>query len=209
MRPRHGRAVVSADLHREFDEAQAVVGQLPPEPEERHDAADSEPLLKNRAEGLAGVEELLAAIVGDRAGEVRRLGDHALLHQVRVDILDLGSELVEGLRNDDSDILHRLVLRLGSLGAPASLRSSMAELDVKAEIIRTRPNAPRDHRLREAPVLDSRNHIVLINAANLAEQNDHLALRVRLVLQDVVNESAPRVPITADSNAIADAVGVS
>merc|ERR1719240_1586597 len=89
------------------------------------------------------------------------------------------SELIEGLRDDDADFLHRLVLGLRGLRAPTSLCSCMAELDVEAEIIRACPHAPRNHWFRQASVLDSRDDVVLIHTTNLSEQNDHLALGIR------------------------------
>mmetsp|Transcript_46225 Transcript_46225/g.142995 ORF Transcript_46225/g.142995 Transcript_46225/m.142995 type:complete len:588 (-) Transcript_46225:519-2282(-) len=84
----------------------------------------------------------------------------------------------------------------------------MAELDLRREARGARANAPGDHWLCDPAGLDRLDEVVLVRAADLAEQKKDLGARVVLVPEEVVEEAAARVPVAANGNALVDAIRV-
>lgn len=83
----------------------------------------------------------------------------------------------------------------------------MAKLDVGRKHLGARANGPRDDGLLDLARLDGFDDAVLLDAANLAEEDEELAVGVGLVAQEVVDEGRARVAVTADGDALVRAVG--
>mmetsp|Transcript_71915 Transcript_71915/g.155306 ORF Transcript_71915/g.155306 Transcript_71915/m.155306 type:complete len:858 (-) Transcript_71915:25-2598(-) len=177
------------------------------------------------------VLQLLAAVVGDGRDEIRRLAHQAELlgprvvhgdgrslalrllddlargDELLVDLADHLGHLVEGLRDVEAGLGHRLVLGRGGLGVAAGLGARVAELHLRREAGGAGADAPGDDGLRDAAALHGVHELVLVDAADLAEEEEHLGLGVVLVAEEVVQEAAARVAVTADGDALVDAVG--
>ena len=90
---RHSGTVVSCKHKHHLQELAGVVGEAATEPQQRHDAADSDLLFENVGDGQAGVEEFLAAVVGDGGDEGGGFADQTQFLRPRVvdgDFGDLG-----------------------------------------------------------------------------------------------------------------------
>mmetsp|Transcript_13165 Transcript_13165/g.52746 ORF Transcript_13165/g.52746 Transcript_13165/m.52746 type:complete len:1108 (+) Transcript_13165:373-3696(+) len=232
VRARHRGAVVGRDHEDHLDELGRVRRELLAEPQERQDAADAEVLREDVRDEHARVLELLAAVVGDGRDEVGGLADHAeplgprvvhrdlghlglghvgdlaALLEERVDLVDLLAELGERARHDGARGGERRVLVARRLAEAARARARVAELDLERKGRRARPDAPRDERLGDAARLERLDDVVLVGAADLAEEDEDLAVGVVVVPQQVVDEARPRVPVAADGDALAHAVRV-
>ena len=130
----HSGTVVGSKHEDHLEELGSVVGETAAEPQERHDTTDTDVVLEDDGNGHAGVEELLATVVGDGGDEGSgltdetellgprvvngdlgnsglRLGlDAALGDEVLVDLGEDGGEVLEGLGNVEASGTHGLVL---------------------------------------------------------------------------------------------------
>jgi hypothetical protein len=76
-----------------------------------------------------------------------------------------------------------------------------------ANILAQVPIAQATMGLRMTPFLDGLNDAVLFDTTNLTEQDEHLAVGIFLVTEEMVNESRARVTITTDSDTLVGTVG--
>ena len=76
---RHSGTVVSSKHEHHLQELAGVVREAATEPEQRHDAADSDLLFENVGDGQTRVEEFLPAVVGDGGDEGGGFADEAQL----------------------------------------------------------------------------------------------------------------------------------
>ena len=227
----HSGTVVGSKHEDHLEELGSVVGETAAEPQERHDTTDTDVVLEDVGNGHAGVEELLATVVGDGGDEGSgltdetellgprvvngdlgnsglRLGlDAALGDEVLVDLGEDGGEVLEGLGNVEASGTHGLVLDGSGLELRVGERTGVAELDLGGEHTSDGTNGPGDNGLGDDAGLDGLNNAVLLNTTDLTEKDKDLALRVGLVAEHVVDESGTGVPVTTNGNTLVDTVG--
>ena len=213
-----------------LQEPAGVVREAAPEPQQRHDAADADLLLEHVRDGHAGVEQLLASVVGDGRDEGGRFPDQAKLLGPGVVDRDLGRDglglghdgagvdqlpvdgpqrprkLLERVRHVEARLAHRLVLGRRRLQGRVGERAGVTELDLGLEHARAGADGPGHDGLRDAAVLDGLDDAVLLDASDLAQEKQDLALGIGLVPQHVVDEGRSRVAIAADGDALVDPV---
>mmetsp|Transcript_21870 Transcript_21870/g.38790 ORF Transcript_21870/g.38790 Transcript_21870/m.38790 type:complete len:288 (-) Transcript_21870:2013-2876(-) len=226
------RSVVGGDHEHHFDEFAEVGRQLAAEPEEAEDAAQADLLLEDLGELHAAVDQLLAALVGDRGHERRRLADepelacpfvvhrhlgglrlfflddHARLHELPIRRADANSHVVERRRHHRARLLQRPVLRGCGLLLPLRAGPRVAKLHFVGEGVGTRARTQGDERFVDFPRLDRVADLVLLDATHLSEQHQHLDFGVFLVSHEVVHECGSGEAVAADGNALVDSVGV-
>lgn len=227
----HSGTVVGSKHEDHLEELGSVVGKTAAEPKERHDTTDTDVVLEDVGNGHAGVEELLATVVGDGGDEGSgltdktellgpgvvdgdlgnsglRLGlDAALGDEVLVDLGEDGGEVLEGLGDVEASVTHGLVLDGGGLELGVGERTGVTELDLSGEHTSDSTDGPSDNGLGDDAGLDGLDDAVLLNTTDLTEKDENLALRVGLVTEHVVDESGTRVPVTTNGNTLVDTVG--
>jgi len=227
----HSRTVVGSKHENHLEELGSVVGETAAEPQERHDTTDTDVVLEDVRNGHAGVEELLATVVGDGGDEGSGLTDKtellgprvvdgdlgdsglglgldaALGDEVLVDLGEDRGKVLESLGNVEASGAHGLVLDGSSLELRVGERTSVTELDFSSEHASDGTNGPGDNRLGDDAGLDGLNNAVLLNTTDLTEQDEDLALRVGLVTEHVVDESGTGVPVTTNGNTLVHTVG--
>ncbi len=215
-----------------LEELGRVLGQAAAEPQQGHDAADANLLPEHVGDGHAGVEQLLATVIRDGRDEGGRLadeaellgprvvdgdlGNHGLglgldgarLDQVVVDGLDERRHVLEGLGDVETGLAHAAVLHGGRLELRVGKGTGVAELNLGLEHARTGTDGPRDDGLGDDALLDGVDDLVLLDATDLTQQHEDLAVGIRLVPQEMVDKGGAGVPITANGHALVDAVGV-
>merc|ERR1719502_1112033 len=85
----------------------------------------------------------------------------------------------------------------------------MTKLNIIIESAGAGSNTPSHKGLGDLLGLHCLHDFVFIHSAYLAQHNYHLTVRICLVLEHVINEARTWVSITADSNAIANAIRTS
>ena len=227
----HSGTVVGSKHEDHLEELGSVVGETAAEPQERHDTTDTDVVLEDVGNGHAGVEELLATVVGDGGDEGSRLTDEtellgprvvngdlgnsglrlgldaALGDEVLVDLGEDGGEVLEGLGNVEASGTHGLVLDGSGLELRVGERTGVAELDLGGEHTSDGTNGPGDNGLGDDAGLDGLNNAVLLNTTDLTEKDKDLALRVGLVAEHVVDESGTGVPVATNGNTLVHTVG--
>jgi len=205
---------------------------LSTEPEEGDNAADAEPLIEHLADLHPRVDELLLPVVADRRDERRRLAHQPEVHrpfkvhrhgglrwlgglddggggdELGIRGGDGGGELVERVGDHRTREAERRVLRGGRLALRVRRRARVSKRDGMVEASGAGADAPRDEGLVDAPVLECLADQVLLDAANLAEQHNHLDVAIRLVAHDVVPKGGAGVPVASDGDALVDAIRV-
>lgn len=228
---RHGGTVVSGKHEDHLEELAGVVGQAAAEPQQRHDTTDSNVLFENVRDGHAGVEQLLATVVGDGGDEGSGLtdetkllgprvvhgdlgnsrlgpgGDGAVLDELLVDLAEGGGQVLEGLGDVDAGLLHSLVLGGSGLELRVGKGTSVTELNLGLEHAGDGTNGPGNNGLGDGAVLDGLDDAVLLDTTDLTEQDENLAVGVGLVPQQVVNEGGTGIPVTTNGNTLVDTVG--
>lgn len=227
----HGGTVVGSKHEDHLKELAGVGWETTAEPEEGHDTSDTNVLFEDVGDGQTGVEKFLATIVGDCGNEGGGLTDEtellspgvvdgdlgngglgsgldaALLEQVLVDLGKDGREVLEGVGDVDTSLLHALVLHVGSLELRVGEGTGVTELHFSGKHAGDRTNGPGHDGLGDCAVLYSLNHAVLLNTTNLTEQHEDLALRVGLVAEHVVDKSGTGVSVTTNGHTFVDTVG--
>jgi len=223
--------VVGSEHEDHLQELAGVVGQSAAEPQQRHDTTDANVFPEDIRDRHAGVEQLLATIVGDGGDEGgwltdeaellgpgvvdgnlgygwlgRRL-DGALLELLLVDLLEHLGQLLEGVGDVDAGLPHGLVLHGRGLELGVGERAGVTELDFGLEQTGNGTDGPSDDRLGDGAVLDRLDHAVLLDTANLTEKDEDLALRVLLVAQHVVDEGRTRISVTTNGHTLVHTVG--
>src|SRR6266849_926278 len=84
----------------------------------------------------------------------------------------------------------------------------MAKLNLCREHLRAGSNSPSDDRLLDLALLDCLDNTVLLDATDLAEKDEQLALRILLVSEQVIDERGSRVAITTDGNTLVSTIGI-
>eukprot|EP00047_Mylnosiga_fluctuans_P002395 m.224315 g.224315 ORF g.224315 m.224315 type:complete len:1021 (+) comp11078_c0_seq1:64-3126(+) len=229
---RHGRAVVGRDHQAHLDELAGIRRQSALEPEQADDAANANVVLEDVCDWHAGVAQLLAAVVRDRADKVggladqaqllgplevdgdarrRRLGlrhDDACRDQRLVRRLDHIAQRVEAGRDDGARRAQRRVLRHGGLALGVGAGAGVAKLHLGGEHAGARADAPGHERLGDAARLERRADLVLLDATKLAKKDGHLYARVILEAQEMVHERRARIAVASDGHTLVHAVGV-
>lgn len=227
----NGGTVVGSKHENHLEELGGVVRQTAAEPKERHDTTDTDVVLEDVGNGHAGVEELLATVVGDGGDESSgltdetellgpgvvngdlgngrlRLGlDGALGNEVLVDLGKDSGEILEGLGNVETGVAHALVLDGGGLELRVGERTGVTELNLSGEHTSNGTDGPGDNGLGDDTALHGLNHAVLLNTTNLTEEDEDLALGVGLVAEHVVDESGTGVPVTTNGNTLVHTIG--
>ena len=227
----NGRTVVGGQHENHLQEAAGIVGQAATEPKERHDAADADVLLEDVGDGHAGVQQLLATVVGDGGDESGRLSDEtellgprvidrdlgnhrlglgldgAVLDELLVDLGEEARKLFEGVGNEDAGLAHGLVLHRRRLQLRVGKGAGVAELHLGLQHARNRSNRPRNDRLCDLAGLDRVDDAVFLHATHLTEQKEDLAIRVGLISEHVIDKCRAGISVTADGDAFKDAVG--
>lgn len=227
----HGRTVVGSEHEDHLEELGGVVGQTAAEPQERHDTTDTDVVLEDVGNGHAGVEELLATVVGNGGDEGSGLTDETELlgpgvvngdlgdgrlvlgldgagrDGLLVDLGEDGGEVLEGLRDVETGVTHRLVLDGGGLELRVGERTGVTELDLSGEHTSNGTDGPGDNGLGDDAALHGLDDTVLLNTTNLTEKHKDLALRVGLVAEHVVDESGTGVPVTTNGDTLVHTVG--
>jgi hypothetical protein len=263
-----GRSMVRGQLEDHLDEFASVRGQSSLEPEKGEDTSDSDLLLEDVRDPHAGVEELLASLVGDGGDEGGGLSDHAeLLEKARreerrstsdqkrvetkeaiekkkgrtkigsthlsplvvhgderrldllldgdgsvgdegvVGLLERLRELLKGVGNDEASLFHGLVLLVGRLERRVGHRTGVSELDLGREHLGASTDGPGDDGLLDGSVLDGLDDSVLLGSTDLSEEDEHLALRVLLVSEEVVDEGRSGVSVSSNGDSLVSSVG--
>lgn len=83
----------------------------------------------------------------------------------------------------------------------------MTELNLRSEHLGASTDSPGDNRLGNFTLLDGLDDSVLFGTTNLTEEEEHLALGIGFVSEQVVNERSTGVSITTDSNTLVNTVG--
>lgn len=189
-----GGAVVGSQHENHLEELARVVWETAAEPEEGHDTADSDVLFEDIRDGHAGVQKLLATVIGDGGDEGSGLSDQAKLLRPRVIERDLGHDwlglwldaagldeglvdgaeksghILEGLGDVESGLLHGLVLVGSGLELGVGKRSSVSELNLGLEHARAGSDRPGNNWLGDGSVLDGLDDAVLLDSTNLTQQ---------------------------------------
>jgi hypothetical protein len=223
---RHSRTVIGSQHEHHLEEAAGVVGQTTTEPEQRHDTTDTDLLPKDIGDGHTSVQQLLTTVIRDGGNESSWLSDEteflcpcvvngdlgysglglgldsSLLEELLVDLRKSVGHLLEGLRYVDTSFPHGLVLGRGSLELRVGERTSVTELHLSLEQAGDGTDGPRNNGLGDLARLHCLNHAVFLNTTDFTEQDDDLAVRVRLVSEDVVDKRGTGVPVTTNGNTL-------
>jgi len=227
-----GGTVVSSEHENHLEELASVAREAAAEPQQRHYTANANVLLEDIGNGHTGIQQLLATVVGDGGDEGSGLTDETELLGPRVvngnlgdnwlrsgldrtlsdllivDLLEHLGQVLEGLGHVDASLTHGLVLVDGSLHLGVGRGTGVTELNLSLEHAGAGTDGPGDDRLGDGAVLDSLDHTVLLNTADLTEEDQDLALRLGLVTEHVVNEGGTGVTVTTNGNTLVDTVGV-
>mmetsp|Transcript_29767 Transcript_29767/g.54236 ORF Transcript_29767/g.54236 Transcript_29767/m.54236 type:complete len:238 (-) Transcript_29767:2161-2874(-) len=190
----HSRTMVCGNHEHHLNELCTVRRELPSEPQQANNPADTHVLGKHLRDGHTAVLELLASVVRYGRDEVRWLADHtkflspsvihrnlggfsfhklndvALFDHLCVLCLDGLWQLVERIWDDDTCFLHGSILGCRSLHISTCLGTCVAELNGGLEVRCHRANTPTDHWLGNPSTLDGLDEVVLINATNLSQE---------------------------------------
>mmetsp|Transcript_45507 Transcript_45507/g.102143 ORF Transcript_45507/g.102143 Transcript_45507/m.102143 type:complete len:240 (+) Transcript_45507:662-1381(+) len=224
--------MISSDHQDHLYELCAVGWELLPEPQKAQHATDADVLGKNIGDGDSSILQLVSTVIGDGRNEVGRLSHHAkllcpcvvhwhlwclclhelnnfaLLNQLGVQSADGLWQLVKGVWDNNAGGLHGSVLRSCCFHITSRLCTSVTELDRSLEVGCHSAHAPRNDWLRDATALDGLNDIVLINATNFAQEEQHLGPSIILVPCEMINEAAARVPVATNGDTLVNAIGV-
>ena len=227
----HGGSVVGSELEDHLDELAGVWGQASLEPKERDDTTDTDLLLEDVGDAHTRVHELLATLVGDGRDESSGLSDETKLGRplvVHRDVRGLNlslrhddtgadellvcgleglGEVLEGVGDDEASGLHGAVLGIGSLHVGVGHGTGVTELHLGGEHLGTSTDSPSNDGLLDLALLDSLDDSVLLGTTDLTEQQEHLAARVGLVSEQVVDERGTGVSVTTDGDTLVDTVG--
>jgi len=83
----------------------------------------------------------------------------------------------------------------------------VAELHLGGEHLRASTNGPGNDRLLDLARLDSLDDTILLDTTDFTKQDEHLAVRVRLIAEEMIDKGRARVTITTDGNTFVGAVG--
>lgn len=108
----------------------------------------------------------------------------------------------------NASLPHMLVLGDGRFQIRVGRRAGMSKLDLGGKHAGARSNGPGDDWLRNGAVLDGFDDTVLLDTANLTEQQQNFALGVRLVAEEMVDEGGAGVSVAANGDTLVDAIGV-
>ena len=123
-------------------------------------------------------------------------------------LADFVAEGVEGIRHDRARVAQRGVLRVGGLRRAAGLRARVPELHARGEHFGAGARHPNHERFGDPPVFERVHDGVFFGSAQLAQADEHLDGGVGLVAQEMVEQARAGVGVTADGDALVDAVGV-
>lgn len=227
----NGWTVIGGQHEDHLEELRSVVWETTTEPQERHNTTDSNIFLEDVGNWHTSVEKLLSTIIrngGDESSwlsdKTKLLGPRVVEWNLRHDwlwlwldgagldqlLVDGGEELWEvlkGLWNVESSLLHGLVLVGSGLELGVCERSSVTELNLSLEHAGASSNGPGDNWLGDDTLLDGLNDTVLLNASNLTEQQEDLAVWIGLVSEKVVDEGSTWVSVSTNGNTFVDTVG--
>ena len=83
----------------------------------------------------------------------------------------------------------------------------MTELDFGSKHLGASTDGPGDDRLLDLAGFDSFDDTVLLNTTDLAEEDEHLALRILLVSHEMIDEGRAGIAITTDGDTLISAIG--
>ena len=223
--------MISGKHEHHLQKLASVVGESATEPEQRHDAADSDLLFEDVGDGQTGVEEFLATVVGDGGDEGGGLADEtqflrpgvidwdlgdlwlggwldeALLEHLLVDLLESLGEVLEGFWDEEAGITHALVLHGGRLELRVGEGAGVAELHFRLQHAGDGADGPGHDWLGDGAVLDSLDHAVFFYTTDLTQKQEDLAVGVGLVAEHVVDESRAGISVTANGHTLIHTVG--
>jgi hypothetical protein len=83
----------------------------------------------------------------------------------------------------------------------------VATLHLSRKHLGTSSDSPGDNGFTNGALLNSLNDAILLDTTDLTEQDEHLAVGIFLVAEEMIDESRARVTITTDGNTLVGAVG--
>ena len=222
----HGGTVIGSKHENHLKELGSVVGKTAAEPEKGHDTTNTDLLPKDVRDGHTSVEELLTTVIGNGRNEGSRLtneakllsprvvdgdlgdnrlggGDNgAISHKLVIDLLEESRHVLEGVGNVETSLTHALVLGGRSLELRVGEGTSVTELNLGLEHAGASTDGPSNDGLGNDALLDSLDHLVLLNTTDFTEQDKDLAGRVGLVAKEMVNEGGSGVTVTTNGNTL-------
>jgi hypothetical protein len=228
---RNGGTVVGGQLQDHLDELAGIVGQTTLEPQERDDSSETDLLLEDVRDPHSGVHELLTTLVRDGRDEGGGLSDHAellsplvvhgnvgrvtlfprgdgtLRDELLVGRLQDGGQVLESVGNDETGSLHGGVLGVGGLEVRVGHRTGVTELNLGGEHLGAGTDGPGDDGLLDDALLDGVDDSVLFDTSDLSQEDEHLALGVLLVTEQVVDKGGTGVSVTSDGDTLVGTVG--
>ena len=128
-------------------------------------------------------------------------------NEALVGLLEDAWELLEGIRDDKAGIPHRPVLCIGGLEVAVGHTAGVTELNFGGEHLGAGTDGPGDDGLLDLAALDSLDDAIFFNTTDFTEEDEHLALGVGLVAEEMIDEGGSRVAITTDSDTLVGTVG--
>ena len=116
------------------------------------------------------------------------------------------AECVKAFGHVSAGLLERRVLRHRRLEIRVGDRARVAELHLRGEHTSAGADTPSHQWLRDALLSQCLAHLVLLDATNLAQQDDQLRVRIVLVAHYMVHEGRAGVTVAADRHALEDPV---
>lgn len=201
----HSWSVIGSQHENHLQELGGVFWKTSAEPQKRHDTTDTNILLEDVGDWHSGVKKFLSSVVGDGGDESSWLTDETeflgprvihwnlwwswlwlwhdgtLINQLLVYLSEGLWELLKGLWNVESGILHGLVLGLGSLELRVGERTGVTELNLSLEHAGASTDGPGDNWLCDLSALDGLNDTVLFDTTDLTEKDKDLAVGISLI----------------------------
>ena len=223
--------VIGSQHEDHLEELGSVVWKTTTEPEEGHNTADSNIFLEDVRNWHTSVKKLLSTIIRNGGDESSWLSDKtkllspgvvewnlwhdwlwlwldgASLDQLLVDGREELWEVLKGLWNVESGLLHGLVLVGSGLELRVSERSGVTELNLRLEHAGASSDGPGDDWLGDDTLFDGLNDTVLLDTSNFTEQQEDLAVWVGLISEKVVDEGGTWVSVSTNGNTLVNTVG--
>lgn len=124
-----------------------------------------------------------------------------------ISFLEDSRKFLEGIGNNETSGPHSTVLSISGLHVTVGHGTSVAELHLGGEHLGASTNSPGDDRLGNLASPDGLDDTIFLNTPNFTKKDKHLALRIGLVAEEVVDEGRTGVAVTTDGDTLVGTVG--